>query len=162
MWIYPLMHPKFITGWDKAAEQPDPGMKSDPPDAAGRWPRFQPWSASREPFPSNAPCFNNAGLALPSLELHLRPQAEKRKKNLDSWNMILEIWVIWQESRWSATKVLLAKKSSNEWQKKKGGGEGEGRKERWNFPPFSQHYIYPDIFGWLSCQGKISFWPLIS
>lgn len=35
-------------------------------------------------FPSNAPCFNNAGWRLPSLELHLRPQAEKRKKNLDS------------------------------------------------------------------------------
>lgn len=40
--------------------------------------------------------------------------------------MILEIWFIWQGSGWSATEVLLAKKSSIEKQKKE-NGEGEGR-----------------------------------
>lgn len=43
------------------------GWNADPRDATGGWPRFQPWSAPREHFPHNAPCFNKAGWRLSSL-----------------------------------------------------------------------------------------------
>jgi len=44
-------------------------------------------------------------------------------------------------------------------EKKRSGGIKEGRMK---FLSFSWHYICTDIFGWILCWEKISFWPLIS